>query len=97
MFSWDAEKALQNYKKHGVPFEEAAAVFGDAEAVDWEDLEHPSAERRWKRLGISSRGRVLFVVYTLRRFENGVETIRIISARQASRKERKAYAQAPPR
>ncbi len=79
-------------EKHGVPFEEAATVFVDAEALDWEDLEHGDLERRWKRLGRAARGRVLLVVYTLRKVKNGTETIRIISARQASRKERKAYA-----
>ena len=92
MFSWDARKALKNYQKHGVPFEEASTVFGDPDALDWEDLEHPAEERRWKRLGLSTEGRVLLVVYTLRRFENGIETIRVISARQASRRERQAYA-----
>jgi len=51
MFSWDTRKALKNYEKHGVPFEEAATIFGDPEALDWEDLEHAAAEQRWKRLG----------------------------------------------
>jgi uncharacterized DUF497 family protein len=60
--------------------------------LDWEDLEHADAEPRWKRLALSAEGRVLLVVYTLRRLINGIETIRIISARQASQKERKAYA-----
>lgn len=92
MFSWDAQKALKNYEKHGVPFEEASTVFTDPDGLDWEDLEHAGEERRWKRLAFSVEGRVLLVVYTLRRFKNGIETIRIISARQASRKERKAYA-----
>jgi len=92
MFSWDTKKALKNYKKHGVPFEEAATIFGDADALDWEDLEQASPERRWKRLGYSLRGRVLVVVYALRRLKDGTETIRIISARRASGKEREAYA-----
>ena len=92
MFSWDARKALQNYQKHGVPFEEASTVFSDSEGLDWEDLEHARLERRWKRLGLSTTGRVLLVIYTLRRLKNGIETIRIISARQASRRERQAYA-----
>jgi uncharacterized DUF497 family protein len=92
MFSWDAPKALRNYKKHGVPFEEVPTVFADPDALDWEDLEHPDTERRWKRLGMSSRGRVLLVVYTLRRLKSGTETIRVISARPASGKEREAYA-----
>jgi uncharacterized protein len=92
MFSWDARKALKNYQKHGVPFEEASTVFSDSEALDWEDFEHAESEPRWKRLGLSLEGRILLVVYTLRRLKNGTETIRIISARQASRKERETYA-----
>ncbi len=92
MFSWDAGKALGNLKKHGVSFEEAATVFGDADALDWDDPEHSHAEVRSKRLGISVAGRILIVVYTPRRMKNGKEIIRIISARQATRKERKAYA-----
>ena len=92
MFSWDAGKALKNYEKHGVPFEEASTVFNDPDGLDWGDSEHTDTELRWKRLGFSTEGRILLVVYTLRRLKNGTETIRIISARQASRKERKAYA-----
>ncbi len=70
----------------------AATVFGDPDALDWEDLEHGDVERRWKRLGLAADGRILLVVYTSRRLPNGTETIRILSARQASRKERRAYA-----
>ena len=92
MFSWDAQKAAKNRKKHGIPFEEAATVFADPSGLDWEDLEHAETEPRWKRLALSAEGRVLLVVYTLRRLRNDIETIRIISARQASQKERKAYA-----
>ena len=92
MFSWDERKALRNCKKHGVPFKEVSTIFSDPDGLDWEDLEHAHAEPRWKRLAFSAEGRVLLVVYTLRRLRNGVETIRIISARQATRKEREAYA-----
>jgi len=56
MFSWDADKALRNSEKHGVPFEEASTVFTDPDALDWEDLEHADTERRWKRLGMSKQG-----------------------------------------
>ena len=45
MFSGDARKALKNYQKHGVPFEEAATVFSDPEGLDWEDLRHEQTER----------------------------------------------------
>ncbi len=92
MFSWDARKAQINYEKHGVAFEEAATVFADPDGLDWEDPDHSRDEKRHKRLGRSITGRVLLVVYTTRRMAHGKETIRIISARQASRKERKAYA-----
>jgi len=83
---------MRNLKKHGVPFEEAATIFADPKGLDWEDPEHAETEPRWKRLALSVEGRVLLVVYTLRGLRNGIETIRIISARQASQKERKAYA-----
>jgi len=60
--------------------------------MDWGDLAHSHSEPRFKRLGKSSEGRVLIVVYTVRRIKNGKETIRIISARQSNRKERQVYA-----
>jgi uncharacterized DUF497 family protein len=79
-------------RKHRVSFEEAATVFSDPEGLDWEDFDHSLSERRSTRVGFSVAGRVLFVVYTIRRLKNDKETIRIISARQATRKERQAYA-----
>lgn len=91
MFSWDTAKATANLEKHRISFEEAATVFSDADGLDWQDLEHSSREPRYKRLGQSIGRRILIVVYTVRRLKDGKETIRIISARQASRKERKAY------
>ena len=92
MFSWDARKALSNLKKHDVSFEEAATVFADPDALDWDDPEHSDAEIRSKRLGTSVTGRILIVIYTPRKVNNEKEIIRIISARQATRKERQAYA-----
>ena len=92
MFSWDARKALGNLKKHGISFEEAATVFNDPEALDWDDLEHSLSAQRAIRLGFSMAGRIMTVAYTIRRLKNGKETVRIISARQATRKERRAYA-----
>jgi len=91
MFSWDTVKAAANFEKHGISFEEAATIFSDAEGLDWKDLEHSTRETRYKRLGRSISRRILIVVYTIRRLKDGKETIRIISARHASRKERKAY------
>ncbi|MGH7745000.1 MAG: BrnT family toxin [Candidatus Dormibacteria bacterium] len=95
MFSWHAAKANRNFSKHGVSFEEAATLFADAEALDWADTGHSGDEPRFKRLGKSAAGRVLLTVYTVRRMKDEKETVRIISARQASRKERQAYAGRP--
>ena len=90
MFEWDAHKAAANLAKHGVAFEEAATVFGDPDALDGPDIQHSVGEARFLRLGRSVLGHVLIVAYTLRTSDH-VETIRIISARRASRKERAAY------
>jgi len=51
MFSWDPQKAISNFEKHGVSFEEAATVFADPEGLDWEDMVHSAANR-----GISASG-----------------------------------------
>jgi len=92
VFAWDARKATRNLRKHGVSFEEAATVFADPDALEWEDLEHSHPENRFKRLGISSQGRILILVYSYRRMKDGKETLRIFTARRASAKEREAYA-----
>jgi uncharacterized DUF497 family protein len=92
VFSWDIGKALVNFEKHGVSFEEAATAFADLDGLDWDDSEHSADEAGRKRLGVSVTGRVLLIVYTIRRSRDEKETTRIISARQASRKERAAYA-----
>jgi uncharacterized DUF497 family protein len=90
MFDWDPGKAQSNRRKHGVSFEEAATAFLDPDGLDGEDLGHSEAESRRLRLAKSGLGRVLVIAYTVRR-KNDEETTRIISARRASRKERKRY------
>jgi uncharacterized DUF497 family protein len=90
VFEWDTEKAATNLRKHGVSFDEATTVFADADALDGPDVTHSTAEARFLRLGRSLASRVLIVAYTIRRSDHG-ETIRIISARRASRRERRAY------
>jgi uncharacterized protein len=84
--------AAGNLEKYGVSFEEAATVFSGPDALEWEDLEHSHHENRFKRLGISFKGRVVILVYSCRRMKVGKETLRIITARRASPKEREAYA-----
>ncbi len=93
MFEWDARKAAVNHAKHEVSFGEAATVFGGPNALDGADVRYSAKESRFLRLGRAATGRVLIVAYTVRRRDDG-ESIRIISARRASRKEQAAYATA---
>jgi hypothetical protein len=90
MFDWDPPKAKSNRLKHGISFEEAATAFLDPAGLDGEDVEHSESEERRLRLAKSSLGRVLVIAYTIRRRDDE-EVTRIISARRASRKERKKY------
>ena len=91
MFSWDIQKAILNFEKHGVSFEEAATAFDDENGLDWEDAAHSQVEDRRKRLAMSLMERILLIVYTTRSSVNDKETTRIISARCASHREREAY------
>jgi len=84
---WDAGKAAESLKKHGVRFEEAATSLLDPNALAQED-EDSEGEARWVLIGMSTNARLLTVVYTLRD-EN---RIRLISARKATRKEANFYA-----
>lgn len=85
-FEWEPSKAAANERKHGVTFDEATTVFGDTLSATGRDLEHSISEPRFVTLGISSYGRVLAVYHTDR---SGV--IRVISARPATRKEKRIY------
>ena len=89
-FTWDPDKAHSNERKHGIAFEEAVTVFVDEKAILIPDPDHSSREDRFLILGMSFKLRVLIVCHCYR--END-ETIRIISARKASRPERKQYEQ----
>jgi uncharacterized DUF497 family protein len=85
-FEWDQEKAQSNLVKHGVSFEEAQTVFDDPLYVDFYDPDHSENENRYIIIGTSSVGNILLVFYT----ERG-DIIRIISARQVTKQELKAY------
>jgi uncharacterized DUF497 family protein len=87
-FDWDKNKAAGNFAKHKVSFEEAATVFGDALSDTFDDPDHSADERRFLIIGHSERDRLLFVSHT----DDG-ETVRIISAREPTRRERKVYEQ----
>jgi uncharacterized protein len=85
-FQWDSKKSKSNLKKHGVTFDEAASVFFDSLAVSGNDPDHSTDESRYITFGLSSKGRLLTVIHTVR-----TDSIRIISARRATRSERKLY------
>ncbi|MEO0997236.1 MAG: BrnT family toxin [Pseudomonadota bacterium] len=87
-FEWDLAKSRTNLKKHGVSFDEAQSVFYDEFAQQYYDDEHSVGEDRFIMLGMSMKSRILVVCHCERRDD---ETIRIISARKATRKERKHY------
>ena len=88
-FEWDAAKARLNLTKHSVSFEEASTVFGDRSAITIPDPVHSLAEERFVTIGVSNQGKILVVVAT----ERG-DSLRLISARSASRRERKQYEEA---
>jgi uncharacterized protein len=87
-FEWNPEKARSNYEKHNVSFEEAATVFDDLLSVTFPDPDHSIGESRYVIIGLSRFGQLLIVAHTDRE-----ETIRIISARKATRQERRFYEQ----
>ena len=88
-FEWDEDKARSNIRKHGVTFEEASTVFADPLAIIFSDEAHSDDELREILIGPSNEGRLLMVSFTER------EAIRIISARQATKRERRDYEQRP--
>jgi uncharacterized DUF497 family protein len=89
-FEWHQDKAALNKKKHGVTFEEAATVFGDPLAAIFDDVIHSEEEQREIIIGHSVKSRLLLVSFT----ERG-KAIRIISARRATKQERRDYEENP--
>jgi len=86
-FEWDRAKAAANFKKHKITFDEASTVFSDQLARIVEDEEHSAEERREIIIGYSIINRLLLVYF----IEQDEDVIRIFSARQATRQERKDY------
>ena len=83
---WDARKARENLRKHGVSFEEASSAFFDSLSVTGDDPDYSVGERRLVTSGVSSSRRLLVVAHA----ETG-DAIRIISTRRTTRAERKLY------
>jgi hypothetical protein len=86
IYEWDPEKAKRNLRDHGVSFEEAATVFLDPLAMTYQDPDHSDEEDREITIGYSTEQRLLFVSHVHRR-----NRTRIISARKATRMERKQH------
>ena len=87
-FEWDKGNLLKNWKEHGVTGSECEQTFFNHPRVVAPDLKHSGKEDRYFVLGQTDTGRLLFVVFMIRK-----NLVRIISARDTSRKERKVYEQ----
>jgi uncharacterized DUF497 family protein len=85
-FEWDPNKAAKNIKKHGISFTEAATVFGDPLSTTFPDPDHSIQENRFIIVGSSNTGKLIVIAHTYRN-----NRVRIISARGATRRERKFY------
>ena len=85
-FAWDQKKGSNNLAKHGISFEEAATAFGDPLSNTFPDPDHSMEEQRFIILGQSEQGRIIVVAHS----DDG-EVVRIISAREATRGERRSY------
>ncbi|WP_017715647.1 BrnT family toxin [Kamptonema formosum] len=85
-FEWDPNKAELNLEKHGVSFQEAATVFNDPLSATFPDPDHSARESRYIIIGRSRLGQLLVVAHT----DRG-EKVRIISARKATRNEKRFY------
>ncbi len=85
-FDWDEGNKIKNKLKHGVTKKESEHVFLDKHAVQFEDIKHSQVERRIIIIGKSKRNRHLHITFTIRR-----NKIRVISARDANKKEREYY------
>ena len=86
-FEWNTHKAASNLGKHGVSFDEASTVFSDPFELTISDPDHSEGEYRFLSIGKTGRDRIAVVVFT----ERLPNSIRIISARIASKKERQLY------
>lgn len=94
-YEWDTHKANANLKKHGVTFEQAVSVFLDALALTVFDAAHSQYEERWFTVGHTAGGVLLAVAHTYQATSSSSTRIRIISARPATKQERRFYADEP--
>lgn len=93
--TWDPVKAGSNLVKHGVSFAHGASVLHDALALTVFDAAHSAFEERWFTLGLSSEGKLLAVSHTYAATGAASAQVRMISARNATRQERRQYENEP--
>ena len=87
IYEWDPEKAAENQRKHGISFDEAITVFLDPLALSFDDPDHTSSDRRFITIGMTTNQRVVFVSHA----DGDNDRIRIISARETTRRETYDY------
>jgi len=85
-FEWNPDKADRNLQKHAVSFEEASTIFDDPEYITFLDVEHSIEEERYITIGLSNKSHLLMVAHT-----DQAGSVRIISARKATKNEEKFY------
>jgi len=90
-FEWDPVKAKSNLKKHRISFEEASEIFLDPLQLSMPDIDHSEQEERWITLGNTKDHQLRLVVHTFITYHQEQVTVRIISARPATRHEQRQY------
>ena len=90
-FEWDPSKARQNYRKHGIAFDRAATIFHDANALSEFDEPHSDREERWITIGLDQSGTIVVACHTFQETGENSATIRLISARKATKNEMTTY------
>lgn len=90
-FEWNPNKAAANVKEHGISFELATEVFKDPLAISTYDDEHSEMEDRWATLGETQGKRYIVAIHTYTEHQDGTTTIRMISARDATKHEIRQY------
>lgn len=89
-FEWNRNKGIANLRNHGVSFDEAKTVFYDENAVEFYDQDHSLREDRYLMIGLSSKLRILLVIYTVSEGKDE-DIIRIISSRKPTKSEQRIY------
>ena len=94
-FEWDKNKEKIKIQKHNITFEQASYVFADPFSLNKFDDEHSESEDRWVILGKSLNETILLVIHTYK-VNDIIESVRIISARKATKKEKQTYQKRSP-